>query len=437
MFRFVRTVRAARLRAAIEAERKFYSSQRSPVEIRAYQLQAFNGLWSNISQHVPRYAEAARNGKLPRHFSSWEEFRGAIPISDRAFVRKHLSELSDTRQRADFVRTTGGSTSEPLQLPSWRSELAYSNADAWLARSWFGIDPGDKLFLIWGHSHLLGKGVLGKVNAFRRRIKDALLGYHRWSAYDLGEMAMRHAGEALLRFRPAWVMGYSVALDQLTQVNVDLAKKFADLKLKMAIATAESFPRSNSAERIARTLGCNVAMEYGAVETGAVAHQRRDGRFQVFWRHWFIEGAPSRDIEGTFELFLTSLYPRKFPLLRYRVGDLISDDPNSEQFDQTFSRVIGRCNDYIALNDGVKIHSEAFTHAVKECAGIDRFQVVQNSSGKIYFRYTGPPRDSAVEGEIQRRLSIVHPELRGVRFECVNSLGQTISGKSRTIVRES
>ena len=92
------------------------------------------------------------------------------------------------------MRTTGGSTSEPIQLAAWKSELDYANADVWLARSWFGIDPGDKLFLIWGHSHQLGRGIPGKVNAIRREMKDVVLGYHRASAYDLSEKAMRRAG---------------------------------------------------------------------------------------------------------------------------------------------------------------------------------------------------------------------------------------------------
>ena len=47
--------------------------------------------------------------------------------------------------------------------------------------------------------------------------------------------------------------------------------------------------------------------------------------------------------------------------------------------------MIGRCNDYIALSDGASIHSEAFTHAVKECETVARFQVVQTANGKIYF----------------------------------------------------
>ena len=121
-----------------------------------------------------------------------------MPIIDRAAVQTDGANLIDRTRPSDFVRTTGGSTSQPIQIPSWRSELEYGNKDMWFARSWFDIEPSDKLFLIWGHSHQVGRGIRGQFNAFRREMKDALLGYRRVSAYDLSEPAMRRAGKALL-----------------------------------------------------------------------------------------------------------------------------------------------------------------------------------------------------------------------------------------------
>ena len=420
----------------MEEQRRFYATKRTPDEIRGWQLEQFNKNWSSISEHVPFYVALVREGTAPLRFESWEQFREVMPIIDRETIQKNRANLLDQTRPSGFIRTTGGSTAQPVQLPSWRSELDYANKDVWLARVWFGISPSDKLFLIWGHSHQLGKGIRGRFNALRREVKDMLLGYHRASAYDLSEGAMRRAGKALLRFRPAWIMSYSVALDQFARVNVDLATEFRALKLKAVIATAESFPRSNSAEKIANLFGCRVAMEYGAVESGPVAHQKRDGQFQIFWRNWFVEGAPSANVAGTFEILLTSLYPRKFPLIRYRIGDLISNDPNAAEFDQTFSRVIGRCNDYVELPDGAIVHSEAFAHAVKECEGVGRFQVAQNGTGSIRFRYVPLTNESRTESEIRRRLGLVHPALSGVEIERVASLPLTIAGKSRTVVRE-
>ena len=260
----MRKLRARGLQGAIGDQREFYARPRMPAEIRTWQLQQFNQIWPAISERIPFYAALVREKKMPPRFESWEQFRSAMPIIDRAAVQTDGANLIDRTRPSDFVRTTGGSTSQPIQIPSWRSELEYGNKDMWFARSWFDIEPSDKLFLIWGHSHQLGRGIRGKLNAFRREMKDALLGYRRVSAYDLSEPAMRRAGKALLKFRPAWVMAYSVALDQFARANIDLANEFRALKLKAAIATGESFPRSDSAKRIAELFCCRVAMEYGA-----------------------------------------------------------------------------------------------------------------------------------------------------------------------------
>jgi phenylacetate-coenzyme A ligase PaaK-like adenylate-forming protein len=436
MFSSIRRLRARRLRLAVEKQQEFYAIQRSPQEKRDWQLQKFNELWPGISTRVPFHTAMVHEEKAPRNFRSWEELRSFIPIADRALVQQRGNELVDTSRPADFVRTTGGSTSQPIQLPSWRSELDYANSDLWFARSWFGISPADNLFLLWGHSHLLGQGMPGKINALRRELKDRLLGYLRWSAYDLSAEGLRRGGEALIKFRPDYIIGYSVALDRFARVNADRASDFRSLALKAVIATAEAFPRADSASFTADVLGCPVAMEYGCVEGGPVAHQRPTDKYEIFWRHWFVEGIPSPEVPGAFEIILTSLYPRKFPLVRYRVGDLISQDPNAREFDQQFERVIGRCNDCITLPGGGTVHSEAFSHAVKECPFVLSFQVVQRGNGEIQFNYIPAPRYKTDEAEIRRRLGVIHPALRDISIRQVTAIPQTIAGKTRSIVSE-
>jgi phenylacetate-coenzyme A ligase PaaK-like adenylate-forming protein len=278
--------------------------------------------------------------------------------------------------------------------------------------------------------------VKGKLNALRREAKDRLLGYHRASAYDLSVAALRRAGDDLLRQRPAYVIAYSSALHHFAQANVNRSEAFAAISLKAAIATAEAFPRPDSAQQINRVLGCPVAMEYGAVETGPIAHQKRDGRFTVFWQHWFVEGVPSAQATGAHEIFLTSLYPRCVPLVRYRIGDLISANPSAEEFDQTFERVIGRCNDCVLLPGGGPVHSEAFSHAVKDCPFVSSFQVTQRGNGDIEISYVLTPGARPNEDEVRRRLALIQPALANIEMRQVTSLEQTVAGKSRTIRRD-
>lgn len=425
------------MRRAIRKEQDFYAQVRTPKEIRDWQLATFNQLWAAISKNVPFYDALVRKGKVPSEFESWEEFRNTLPVVDRRLVQQRGAELKDPTRPMDFVRTTGGSTSEPVQLPAWRSELDLANADVWWARSWFGIDPSDKLFLIWGHRHLLGKGIKGLSNSYVRQLKDRLAGYYRFSAYDIRPSKLRGAGDIFLNFKPAYVIAYAGALDRFARVNEGRAKEFHRLGLKAAIATTECFPRSDSREFISDVLGCPVAMEYGAIETGPIAHERPNKMFQLFWRHYVIEGFESAVVPRNYDIYITSLYPRAFPLIRYVIGDLISTDPNDASFNQQFLAIKGRSNEAIVLTNGSTVHPQAFRDCISWSRSITNFQIVQKSAGDIElcFIATGPVPQADL-AEIHRRLIRVNHGFEKLAFREVDSLIQTAAGKSRMIVKE-
>jgi len=354
----------------------------------------------------------------------------------RAEIKRAHEQFIDTSRRPDSWRTTGGSTAEPLRVPVWHSEIELATKNIWSARSWFGVQPSDRLFLIWGHSHMLGSGLKGWLNARARNVKDGLLGYYRYPAYNLGTRALTGAADALLGFKPDYLLGYSVALDRFARVNRERADQFHRLGLKLAIATAESFPSPDSRELIEEVLGCQVRMEYGAVETGPLAHQGPAGPYRIFWSDYILEGIESKTASGCYEILVTSLYRRCLPLVRYRIGDLISDNPDSEEFNQEFERVVGRCNDFVLLKDQSPLHSEAFSHAVKDNKSILGYQVIQSNTGLITLNYTS--NQQLEERDIARlrdRLGRISPELTGIAIERADRLEQTVAGKTLAIVR--
>lgn len=414
----------------------FYERNWTPRQIRQWQLDAFNRQWEQLRLEVPYFRRMHNARRLPDAFATWDEFRVLMPTMDRKHIQTRLESLTRRCKSRSQWRSTGGSTAEPIRVPVWECESEIAAGDLWYARSWFDVSPDNRLFLIWGHSHLLGSGIMGWLNGTKRRVQDALLGYHRFSAYDLSEQRLEEAAEALLAFRPAYVLGYAVALDRFARVNQSRQAAFHRLSLKVAIATAESFPRPDSAEIVEEVLGCPVAMEYGAVETGPIAHQRPAGFFEAFWRHHFVEGMASEHMPGASEVLITSLYPRCLPLVRYRIGDLISGDPNDDTFDQRFENVIGRCNDYVVLEGGTVIHSEAFSHSVKDCSQILNYQVVQGADRSIVLRYVAErPLDTVGLTEIRRRLGRIHPRLADIAVEHSHALETTVAGKVRRVAR--
>jgi phenylacetate-coenzyme A ligase PaaK-like adenylate-forming protein len=429
--RHLRTRRYAPEVARLES---FYAQPATAASIRAWQLEKFNAQWRLLREHVAYFRRLSAGAQLPVEFSSWQEFKELMPLMDRTVIQKEGQALTCDTSPPDYWCTTGGATAEPLRLPAWNSERKRAAANIWYARKWFGVSPADRVFLIWGHSHLLGTGWRGYLNGAKRRLKDQALGYHRYSAYDLSEESLRRAAEALLSFRPQYLIGYAAALDRFARVNGKLQDAFRALNLKVVVATAESFPRADSKQLISETLGCPVVMEYGAVETGPIAYQKVNGLYSVLWNDYFIEGKPSALGPGYHEIFLTSLFTRCLPLVRYKIGDLISADPNADDFAQEFGEVVGRCNDFLELRNGVVVHSEAFTHAVKEAPHITGYQVSQSATGEVMLDYVSA--EPLAEGEmmaLRDRFRRINVGLETIGIRRVTTLEQTIAGKTRRI----
>ena len=431
MIAALRHLRARRTSQRVAEQHDFYARGGDLSTTLAWQLERFNELWRALRAGVPFFRELSSRRLLPERFGSWEEFSALMPTMSRADVRDAGDALYDTRHPIGQWRSTGGSTGEPLRFPVWNSEPAVAADDLWYARAGFNLSPADKLFLIWGHSHLLGDGMTGWFNARRRELKDWMLGYHRHSAYRLADADLRAACRNLFRFRPAYVLGYAAALDRFGRVNADRRDDLRRLGLKTVIATAESFPRSDSRELLADLFGCPLVMEYGAVETGPIAHQRPDGVYQVFWRHYFMEAVPFAAVPGASQILVTSLYPRCLPLVRYQLGDLLEmadDVPVS----RGFRAVVGRANDLVRMPGGGVFHSEALTHAVKELP-LGAFQVRQHDEG-IALRYTAArPLSESELADVRLRLGRIAEELTSIPIEHVAELELTPAGKTRRV----
>ena len=403
------------------------------------QLDLWNIEWQRLLASVPYYQRLRGELNLPDRFDCWQGFVDRVPVTTRATVQKKGNEMTSSEKAPDCWRATGGSTAQPIQIPAWNQEEAFTRYDMWLGRSWYGVSPDSRLFLLWGHSHLLGTGIKGWIKGRKRKVFDWLMGYYRFSAYELRPQALRRAARELLNFKPDYVIGYSVALDLFARANADLRDELHSVGVKVVVGTAESFPASESAALLEDLFGCPVAMEYGAMETGLVAHTHPRGGYRVFWKSYFVEAERDDAAPEGLTVRVTSLYPRCLPLVRYELGDQIqTSDPKAERAIgiATFERVLGRCNAYAVLQDGAMVHSEAFSHAVRACSEITSYQVIQRGPD-VQLHYTS--RQCLTEqalAPVRVRLAKVHPLLAAVEMRKVDVLQQTIAGKTPMVIRE-
>lgn len=410
----------------------------SPAEVGEYQLRRLNREWAKAVRSIPYYASLANQNALPSRFSSLREFVEAVPPLTREVLQQRDQRYWHARPRPNHRRTTGGSTASPIQMPAWRREFRHTRLDPWLGRSWFGISPRDRLFLFWGHSHLLGEGWRGRVNAWVRAGKDRLQNYVRYSAYDMSEPALRKGLERLQRSRADFLIGYSRYLDELARTVEDWGAPSRPLSLKAVIAAAEEFPAPDSRDRIENLFGAPVGMEYGAVETGLIAHSRPEGDYRVFWHNYLLEYHG----EGRQEVFVTSLFSRCTPLFRYRLGDHFELGESAETAAGcsalSFQRVVGRSNVAVTLPGGRTLHSESISHIARELPKVVAYQFVCVPDRVTLRLKTREPLNHDDVVSLRRTAGRVDPQLGEVlQVVSVADLERTVAGKTPMVVVDS
>lgn len=432
----LRLMRERKMNPLLKKEKNFYKNIKKN-EIERYQLQQFNKIWRELYQNVDFYKELFDNGEVPYEFKSFEEFI-RLPVLTREYVNRNRNQFINKSKEADTWGTTGGSTGNPLKFPKWNSEASFCTPAIWYVRDFYGVNRSDKMFRLWGHSHTLGKGLTRIKNKLKFDIGLPLVGFKRYSAYDLSEKKLKKAGEEILKFKPKYIIGYSKALYMLAKANEEKKEKFHKLNLKVVLGAAEGFDQIEDGNYVSEVFGCPVGLQYASMETNYIAQTHPNGNYRALYKNHIIEcvddkGNPS----DTGRILITSLYPRAFPLVRYELGDIIVNCKKDNNSVYAFERIEGRNNDFLLLDDQTPIHSEGVTHAIKFSSIITSYQIryTKNKKYTIYVKADEKLTDKDFI-KIKSRLNQVDPRLSKLDIKQVDKLKQTVAGKTNWLIEE-
>lgn len=433
---FIQSFRERKMRPFVDKEKEFYHSKTED-EIASFQLKQFNKQWQAIRQYVPFYKDLVGDERLPTTFQSYDQFK-ELPIVTRDFVSGKMDLFTSSEREPDKWGSTGGSTGNPLQFPQWHSETVFCEPSVWYVRDFYNINRSDRMFRLWGHSHTLGTGLTRIKNKLKFDIGLPLIGYKRFPAYDLSDAKLREAGETILKFKPKYIIGYSKALNMLAKANEDKREKFHELNLKAIMGAAEGFEKPEDRDYVTNIFGCPVALQYAAMETNYIAHTHPDGGYKVIWKNNLIEciddeGNPSQ--KG--KIVITSLYPRAFPLVRYELGDIITECKKDDFSVYSFNEVKGRNNDFLMLDENTPIHSEGITHAIKFSDKVIAYQIRYTADNvyTVYVRSNQKITDNDTR-EISNRLKQVDERLGTIEIKQADQLKQTVAGKTNWLMKE-
>lgn len=364
------------------------------------------------------------------------ELLGALP-----FVSKRdLQERATTMRAAGIAeqvvsKSTGGSTAEPVTVWKNAAGMAEERAATWAALSWTGIEPSDRVARFWSTP-------MNAAGHRRFRIADLVVNRIRLSAFEMDDQALRHHWERCLRFRPAWLYGYTSMIDLFAAWIEERGEDGRALPLRAVVPTSEPLYQAQR-ERIARVFGCPVQNEYGCGEVGAIAYECERGQLHVMADNVVCEvlgsdGTAARQGEVG-DIVITDLTNFAMPLIRYRLGDRAEVGESCEcgRTFPTLRRIIGRTYDEVFTPSGRRWNGWQMHYFLStlmgEMGGFRQYQVVQDGPDTLDVRIVSDTEiPAAVIGAIQ---SFVLDQLDGMhaRVRRVDSVERSASGKLRVV----
>lgn len=399
------------------------------------QLEALQRTWADAVADVPYYAGLVATGRAPQSIGSWPDLQ-SIPVLTRQALQDRPGDFVRRSGPPKSFMKTAGSTGVPIRIGMNAAERDLMRIVKVAAWQDFGYVPDSRLFLIWGHAHLLGTGWRGRANHAKRKLTDAVLGYRRVDAYRLSPEICQAYAEDLLRFRPLGLIGYAAALDLFARHTANYRDRFRALGVAFVLSTAETPPRPDTVTRLEDLFACPVVQEYGGAEFGQVAFKRGADPFIVYHDLNYLECEPAPAGEADAQpLLVTALYPRYLPLIRYRVGDaVVSPRRLGNGHVAQFTEVAGRINDVIPMADGQAVHSVALFHCIHQEPSVHTIQVVLTDDGIDVVLVASAGDRTAMEERIRRRLAQVHPALGRARFHYDDDLQTNRAGKRRWFI---
>lgn len=419
--------------------REYEANQwRSAAELAAIQWCKLRALVEHCWREVPYYRRRWQEiGFEPGDLRSMDDL-ARLPVLTKADIRAHHEDLkaSSLRDRLLF-KATGGSTGEPLRFGFTRESNDRRAAVMWRGYGWAGARMGRRTLFLWGGA----VGDPAPAAQLKERLYHAAFNRRMLNSFLMRDANMAAYADAIDAFRPEVIVAYVNPIVRLAEWLVERGRSIPGVV--SILGAAEAMHDFQRPVLEAAFPGAKAYNTYGCREFMLIASEAedRDGLL-VNADHLVVELlAPERGDDGleTGELAITDLHNMGMPFIRYVNGDLASRKDAWRAEGQRglprLGRVDGRRLDAIRTPDGRVLPGEFFPHMLKDVAGVERFQVVQDSLERFTLKVvSGPEFDDRQEAYVRREISKVLGSDASLDLQRVADIPLTASGKFRVTV---
>jgi phenylacetate-CoA ligase len=366
-------------------------------------------------------------GLLSDSALTFERFR-QLPVLEKTALRGDTSRMRTLPDDGAGVTrdSTGGSTGEPIQILLGPRERAWRRSGSDHSMMRIGLGPSSRRALLWGH-HLDPVARDG----WRDRLVDRVLRRQWFDCFHVDQATYQRYDAQMRAFRPDVIVAYARALGELARH----ASVGAGYPRVACVTGAEKLSDAdrNDAER---AFGVPVHERYGSRDVGDMAFQYHVPTSRHFTTDWALVLLEVEGDDDVGQLLVTKLQADAFPMLRYRIGDLVrtTAGERAEVSLLRLEEVAGRSADRVRLPNGAWVSGMVFPHLFKDFP-VRAFQVHQAADFAVTARVVPINADALDTAALGRALERALPGL-AVTVEAAQRLQETAAGKLRPVISE-
>lgn len=362
----------------------------------------------------------------------WED----LPFLKKGDYQRPLVDLlalpAKNRQHSLYVSSTSGSSGHPFFF----AKDKFCHGLTWASIAYWYGKAGLRLSSSQGRLYGVPKSFFDRTF---EQVKDHVMARVRLPVYDLSDNAFSKFLKSIQARKIEYLYGYTSAIFLFAEflrrrevVCVEVVKS-----LKSVIVTSETCSIHDKLI-IEKQMGVPVFIEYGASELGLLAFGNSPDFLECIDELFFFEQLEGPD--GLQEIVCTSLFNTAFPLIRYRLGDLVSLSKRNGR--SVITSLQGRTNDVIRFPSGKIAAGFSFyyvSRSLLERYGVlmNEFRVRQTRLDHFVFDVVAKRHLSKAEEEIIGK-TVCHylGEEFSLEFQYMSEIPSTPSMKLRHFISE-
>jgi phenylacetate-CoA ligase len=279
-----------------------------------------------------------------------------LPVVTREHIREHLRDIIIGQPWLKTVGRTSGSSGTPLTIYRDYRSTVREGAYLWAQRALFGLHPGMKVVSLRGN---LDRRVMHHYDHHARCL--------HLSSFNLREEQADWYYEQIRQFDPYAILAYPSSVEILANL---LKAKGRALSVPYIFTSSEQLYEHQRA-KVEAAFKTHIVDWYGNAERTIALEQRPDGDYHTLPLYSVNE-------YRTDHVLTTGLITAAFPLIRYRVDDVIVPYPDQAHQIQSIQ---GRHDDVLRLPDGTRVGriGGVFLNVV----GLELAQIRQGADGRV------------------------------------------------------